>query len=178
MLCNPTCAHLREERGSWRGARAVTPVESAMDDAEGAELEDVDRTGVTRSSAELPVARSRTSPPHLVVILVDDLGWHNVGFHNDKQISPNIDALMRSGAELRRHYTYRFCSPSRSALLSGRLPIHVNELNPRTIDSKGGIDLRMTLLPSKLKRAGYFTATVGSARPHASACFSHAARGV
>ena len=101
------------------------------------------------------------TPPHLIAILVDDLGWHNVGFHNKLQISPNIDALVASGAELSRHYTYRFCSPSRSALLSGRLPIHVNEDNPPSITSKGGIDLRMTLLPQKLKTAGYVTATYG-----------------
>lgn len=99
--------------------------------------------------------------PHLIVILVDDLGWHNVGWHNPLQKSPNIDALASSGAILERHYTYRFCSPSRSALLSGRLPIHVNEDNPPSITSKGGIDLRMTLLPQKLKQAGYTTATYG-----------------
>ena len=102
-----------------------------------------------------------STPPHLIIILVDDLGWHNVGWHNPLQKSPNIDALARSGAILERHYTYRFCSPSRSALLSGRLPLHVNEDNPPSITSKGGIDLRMTLLPQKLKQAGYVTATYG-----------------
>ena len=51
------------------------------------------------------------TPPHLIVILVDDLGWHNVGFHNKLQISPNIDALVASGAELSRHYTYQLLQP-------------------------------------------------------------------
>ena len=45
--------------------------------------------------------------------------------------------------------------------MSGRLPIHVNEENPNSIDSPGGADLRMTLLPQKLRQAGYYTALVG-----------------
>ena len=42
--------------------------------------------------------------------------------------------------------------------MSGRLPIHVNVENLPNITSPGGIDLRMTLLPQMLRRAGYETA--------------------
>ena len=108
----------------------------------------------------MPVHQQRL-PPHLIVLLVDDLGWHNVGFRNPQQHSPNLDELARSGAQLARHYTYRWCSPSRSAFLSGRLPIHVNEANAPNITSPGGIDVRMTLLPQKLKQGGYQTAAYG-----------------
>ena len=55
----------------------------------------------------------------------------------------------------------RYCSPSRSALMSGRFPIHVNQGNPRCVGTKGGVDLRMEMLPAKLKRMGYRTAIVG-----------------
>jgi arylsulfatase A-like enzyme len=97
--------------------------------------------------------------PHIVTLMVDDLGWHNVGWHNPRQRSPNIDRLVREeGAELTRHYAYKVCSPSRSSFLSGRLPIHVNVENLPNITSPGGIDLRMTLLPQMLRRAGYETA--------------------
>ena len=54
-------------------------------------------------------------------------------------------------------------SPTRSSLLSGRLPIHVNQNNANNdARAASGIDLRMTTLPQKLKAAGNWrTAMVG-----------------
>eukprot|EP01059_Diplonema_ambulator_P008473 TRINITY_DN1810_c0_g1_i1.p1 TRINITY_DN1810_c0_g1~~TRINITY_DN1810_c0_g1_i1.p1 ORF type:complete len:503 (+),score=147.16 TRINITY_DN1810_c0_g1_i1:154-1509(+) len=71
------------------------------------------------------------------------------------------DLATKEGAILDRFYTFKVCSPTRSSLLSGRFPIHVNEENPTGVGVVGGIDLRMTLLPQKLKRQGYKTAIVG-----------------
>ena len=85
-------------------------------------------------------------------------GYHNVGFHNPDQISPEIDALAASGVILEAMYTFKYCAPTRSSFLSGRFPIHVNQL---LNNNPGGIDLRMTLLPQKLKSVGYKTATTG-----------------
>ena len=71
--------------------------------------------------------------------------------------TPRLDALVQEGIELERLYTYKFCSPSRSALLSGRLPIHVNIHNsPYTVPGAGIPEL-MTTLPRKMKEAGYRT---------------------
>lgn len=75
------------------------------------------------------------SQPHIVVILVDDWGFNNVGYHsksnaNSAEIqTPVIDSLAAEGIILNRHYVFSFCSPSRSALHTGRNPIHVNVLN-------------------------------------------------
>jgi hypothetical protein len=44
-------------------------------------------------SAPSAAGRSSTAAPHLFVALVDDLGYSNVGFHNPKQRSPEIDRL-------------------------------------------------------------------------------------
>ena len=100
--------------------------------------------------------------PHLFMVLVDDLGYHNVGFHNPDQISPHINGLVKDGVLLEAHYTFQFCSPTRSAFLSGRLPIHVNMEQPTQGQAPpGGIDLRMTLLPQVLKEANYSTAMIG-----------------
>ena len=90
-----------------------------------------------------------------------DLGWSNVGFHNDRVHTPAIDALRRDGIEFTRHYAYKFCSPSRSSFLSGRLPVHVNEHNKITEAPLAGVHPNMTMLPAKLKEAGYATHHLG-----------------
>ena len=52
------------------------------------------------------------SPPHIVALMSDDLGWNNIGFHNPAVHSPNIDALRYDGIELTRHYAYKVWSPT------------------------------------------------------------------
>mmetsp|Transcript_79360 Transcript_79360/g.233146 ORF Transcript_79360/g.233146 Transcript_79360/m.233146 type:complete len:508 (-) Transcript_79360:77-1600(-) len=101
--------------------------------------------------------------PHLIYVLADDYGWADVGFHAKEMHTPNIDKLATAeGAELTRMYAYRFCSPSRSSLMSGRLPHHVNQENSATWGwDSASVHPSMTMLPEKLQEAGYFTVQVG-----------------
>lgn len=86
------------------------------------------------ASAVAAAAATAATKPHLVYVLSDNLGWGNVGYHraaspsgpSPEVVTPNIDHLVATGIELDRLYTYKFCSPSRAALLSGRFPLHVN----------------------------------------------------
>ena len=111
--------------------------------------------------------------PHIIFMMVDDWGWANVGYHRNpptpEVVTPNIDSLVKDGLELDQHYAYQFCSPSRSSFISGRLPIHVNDMN-KGIDSYNpddpisgfaGIPRNMTGIATKLKGAGYATHQVG-----------------
>lgn len=84
------------------------------------------------------------------------MGWRN----NTEARTPNMDRLVADGIILDRHYVYKFCSPTRSAFLSGRLPIHVNSKNMAPT-AAGGVDVRMTVVAKKLKAAGYHTHQVG-----------------
>ena len=70
---------------------------------------------------------------------------------------------MRDGLELDRHYAYRWCTPTRSATLSGRLPVHVFEGGGGTCNEHFGIPRGMTVIGSKLKSAGYSTHQFGKA---------------
>ena len=60
------------------------------------------------------------SPPHIIFILADDLGYNDVGYHNHKIISPHIDQLAQSGITLEQHYAQFQCTPSRAALMTAR----------------------------------------------------------
>jgi len=107
------------------------------------------------------------------MILADDFGWANVGYHRNPPTNevqtPNIDQLVKEGIELDRHYVYKFCSPSRSALQSGRNPIHVNTLNLEPtyynpadpVSGFSAVPRNMTGIATKLKQAGYATHMFG-----------------
>lgn len=112
--------------------------------------------------------------PHIIHIVADDLGYSYVDWHRTNQsipqiLTPHVDALRRRGITLERHYAFQYCSPSRSALLSGRNPISVNVQNvvPEVsnkhdpIGGWQGIPTEMTGLAAVLKKAGYTTRAVG-----------------
>lgn len=61
--------------------------------------------------------------PNIVILLADDLGWADVGFHSDRVATPHIDRLVQQGIELDRFYVAPMCSPTRAGLLTGRYPI-------------------------------------------------------
>ena len=128
---------------------------------------------VSLSSGKQLQEQAVANKPHILFMLVDDWGWANVGYHRDPPTreveTPNIDSLVKEGLELDQHYAFQFCSPSRSSLMSGRLPIHVNDenklmefYNPQDpVSGFAGIPRNMTGIASKLKEAGYATHQVG-----------------
>ena len=63
-------------------------------------------------------------PLHILLVVVDDFGWSDVGFHGSKINTPNMDKMAAEGVILDNYYVQPICSPTRSALLSGRYPIH------------------------------------------------------
>jgi arylsulfatase A-like enzyme len=125
---------------------------------------------VSLASRTLASVKQQEPPKVIVFQLGDDYGFNNVEYPhgpnnagNPESRTPTMAKLaVEEGIRLERHYVYKYCSPTRSAFLSGRLPVHVNQNNNcNDASSMSGIDLRMTLLPQKLKQAGYRTAAVG-----------------
>lgn len=60
--------------------------------------------------------------PNVLMIVADDLGWSDVGWHRGLAKTPRMDALVGEGVELDRHYVQPVCTPTRTALMSGRYP--------------------------------------------------------
>eukprot|EP01084_Bolivina_argentea_P119808 212399_1 len=102
----------------------------------------------------LTIGNSSDPPPHIIFVIADDLGWATVGWHDSEVQTPFVDSLRANESlSLLRHYVYKYCSPSRSSFLSGRLPLHVNEENRGISAPGGGVHLGMYLLPAILKRS-------------------------
>ena len=72
-------------------------------------------------------ANAAASPPHILFVVADDLGWSDVGFHGSKIQTPNIDKLASDGVVLDNYYVLPICTPTRSALMTGRYPIHTGK---------------------------------------------------
>ena len=106
------------------------------------------------------VCTTKPAKPNIVFVFVDDWGYSDVGFRNPAVKTPNFDMLANTGLILDRHYVFKYCSPSRASLLTGRWPHHVHQFNihPHT---PFGANIDMTMLPAKLKQAGYNTHLVG-----------------
>jgi arylsulfatase A-like enzyme len=98
---------------------------------------------------------------NLVVFVADDLGWGDVGYHSSEIRTPNIDQLAAEGTRLERFYAHPLCSPTRSALLTGRSPMTTGLLMPTEPWYSSGLPLDEKLLPEYLKDAGYQTFAVG-----------------
>jgi len=86
---------------------------------------------VSLMSAETTRADSGAAK-NVIVLLADDLGWGDVGFHKGVAETPRIDQLAKEGVELSRFYAYPACSPARGALLTGRFPHRFGIVGPTT----------------------------------------------
>jgi arylsulfatase A-like enzyme len=98
--------------------------------------------------------------PNILFIVADDLGWADVGWHGGAFKTPQLDKLASAGVELDRHYVQPVCTPTRTALMSGRwtsrwgphvlAPSNLRAFPPGT-----------TTLAFALKEAGYATHLAG-----------------
>ena len=98
--------------------------------------------------------------PHLIFVMADDQG-HKNGYLNPELITPHTHEIVAEGVRFLNHYVFKFCSPTRSSFLSGRLPIHVNMENSATEQPRAGVEANFTMVSEVLHAAGYKSAHVG-----------------
>lgn len=110
------------------------------------------------------------APPNLVVLLMDDAAFMDLGVYGGEARTPNIDALAAAGSMFTRYYTSPLCSPSRAMLLTG-MDNHLTgvstipEVLPKEHEGKPGYTMRLepgvATLAERLKPLGYRTLMSG-----------------
>jgi arylsulfatase A-like enzyme len=98
--------------------------------------------------------------PNILLIVADDLGWSNVGWHGGFGKTPQMDRLVATGVELDQHYVQPVCTPTRTALMSGRYP---GRFGPHALAPSNlrAMPAGTVTLASALKSMGYATFQTG-----------------
>ena len=111
--------------------------------------------GAAGAAALLPPPWARAADaarkPNIVVILVDDMGFSDLGCYGGEIRTPNVDRLAARGLRFTQFYNTAKCAPTRASLLSGLYHTEVGV---------GALRNCMTLAEA-MKRAGYFTIMTG-----------------
>jgi arylsulfatase A-like enzyme len=101
-------------------------------------------------------------PPNILVIVADDLGYADVGFHGCKDIpTPHLNDLSKRGVRFTNGYVSGpYCSPTRAGLLTGRYQNRFgHEFNAGGGDT--GLPVSQTTFANYFRNAGYVTGLVG-----------------
>jgi arylsulfatase A-like enzyme len=117
--------------------------------------------GIFAAALAQAAAAGTPQKPNIVLIIADDLGWKDVGFHGSDIRTPNLDALAAGGARLEQFYAQPMCSPTRAALMTGRYPFRYGLQIAIASSHPYGLATDERLLPQALKEAGYETDLIG-----------------
>ncbi len=103
--------------------------------------------------------------PNIIVILVDDMGFSDIGCYGSEIPTPNLDALAANGVRFTQFYNTARCCPTRAALLTGLYSHqagigHMME-NKGVPGYQGHLNDSCVTIAEALKPAGYFTAMTG-----------------
>ena len=105
--------------------------------------------------------------PNVVVVLVDDMGWSDIGPFGSEIATPNLDALAARGVRFTQFYATPRCSPTRASLLTGLYSHQAgmghldNVIRRGSRGTTGRLNDQSVTIAEVLRDAGYFTAMSG-----------------
>jgi arylsulfatase A-like enzyme len=110
--------------------------------------------------------RARPGTPNVIVIVLDDVGFADLGCYGSTIATPNLDRLAAGGLRYTNFHCTPMCSPTRACLLTGRNHHSAGMASLANFDTgfpggRGAITPRAGTLAQILKRHGYNTAAVG-----------------
>jgi len=105
--------------------------------------------------------RVTAQTPNVVLIVADDMGWRDVGYNDSEIKTPTLDKLAAEGVQLNRFYAHPICSPTRTALMTGRSPTRLGVVRPLEKNNPEGLPLAERLLPQFMADAGYQSVMAG-----------------
>ncbi|MFC5456350.1 sulfatase [Prosthecobacter fluviatilis] len=117
-------------------------------------------------AALLLASSAFAAKPNVLLIVADDLGYHDLGFQGSKEITtPHLDKLAAQSLVCTNGYvSHPFCSPTRAGIMTGRYQHRFgHENNPAWLpqDTVAGLPLTETTYPQLMRKAGYTTGAVG-----------------
>jgi arylsulfatase A len=128
----------------------------------------------TAVAAGTAAPASITRPPNIVLIVADDMGWNQVGYHGFQWYqTPHIDRIAQEGLQFRHAYSAApICSPTRAALMTGKAPARLRLTdyipgNPHedkplvTPQQIPCLPLEETTIPEMLRPMGYVSGHFG-----------------
>ena len=120
--------------------------------------------GFLLSALAPSVAAAAAGKPHILFIVADDHGFHDCSFTGSHVRTPTIDRLRGEGIALEQHYVQKVCSPTRTAIMTGRYPHRNGMQTPFCGGSPEGLNLNETMMSEYMNSAGYISQIVGKWR--------------
>ncbi|BDS05887.1 hypothetical protein NT6N_09270 [Oceaniferula spumae] len=119
--------------------------------------------GVTLLSAVSSISNAEQSPPNVVLIFADDLGYGDLSCQGATKVqTPNIDKLAADGRRFTdAHSASAVCTPSRYGLITGEYPMRAGLWGPCPPTSKLLIDVDRLTIAKVFKNKGYETSCFG-----------------
>jgi arylsulfatase A-like enzyme len=118
-----------------------------------------------------PAFAATAEKPNIVVILVDDMGFSDIGCYGGEIKTPNLDKLASGGVRFTQFHNTARCCPTRAALMTGLYPHEagVGHMTEEHVDANGKVlpgysgrlNDKCVTIAEVLKEAGYFTAMTG-----------------
>ncbi len=105
--------------------------------------------------------------PNIIVIMVDDMGFSDIGCYGGEIETPNLDKLAAGGLRFTQFYNTARCCPTRASILTGLYSHqtgigHMNEDHGEDYPSyRGYLNRRCVTIGEAIKPAGYFTVVSG-----------------
>jgi arylsulfatase A-like enzyme len=122
---------------------------------------------LTAALTSPPSLAAEGTKPNIIVILVDDMGWADIGCYGSEIPTPNLDKLAANGLRFTQFYNTGRCCPTRASLLTGLYPHQagvghmVEDKGEEFPGYRGRLNKECVTMAEVMRPTGYFTALAG-----------------